>query len=103
MTTPWAQDDPAKPCRNPISRKTVSVNGEVHSASINICGLGHYELCINGTRLGDRQLEPAFSDYTKRVYTSTYDIAGRPVICKDQKFMSGRSATIKRNKIPQRY
>ena len=76
LTTPWAQDDPENPRRNPIFRKTVSVNGAVESASLDMCGLGHYELTINGTRVGDRQLEPAFSNYTKRVYYSTYDIAG---------------------------
>jgi alpha-L-rhamnosidase len=75
LTTPWTQDDPGKSRRNPIFRKTVSVDGAVASASIDVCGLGHYELTINGTRVGDRQLEPAFSDYTKRVYYSTYDIS----------------------------
>ena len=74
LTSPWAQDDPEKPRRNPIFRKTVSVNGAVESASLDVCGLGHYELYINGTRVGDRQLEPAFSDYDKRVYYSTCDI-----------------------------
>jgi len=76
LTTPWAQDDPDQPRRSPIFRKTVSVNGAAVSASIDVCGLGHYELYINGARVGDRQLEPAFSDYDKRVYYSNYDVTG---------------------------
>ncbi|MBT4819750.1 MAG: family 78 glycoside hydrolase catalytic domain [Lentisphaerae bacterium] len=74
VTTPWGQDDPPQPRRNPIFRKTVSVDGAAESATLDICGLGHYELWLNGTRVGDRQLEPAFTDYDKRVHYSTYDI-----------------------------
>ena len=75
ITTPWQQDDAEHPRRNPIFRRTVSVSGPVDAASLDICGLGHYELYVNGTRVGDRQLEPAFTDYDKRVYFSSYDVA----------------------------
>ena len=75
LTTPWGQDDPDMPRRNPIFRKTVYVGGKVESACIDICGLGHYELYINGARVGDRLLEPAFTDYDKRVHFTTYDIS----------------------------
>lgn len=75
ITTPWVQDDREHPRRNPIFRRTVSVAGPVESASVDICGLGHYELYINGCRVGERLLEPAFTDYDKRVYYSSYDIA----------------------------
>lgn len=76
VTTPWDQDDADSPRRNPIFRRTVSVTGSVDAAAVDICGLGHYELYINGKRVGDRQLEPAFTDYDKRVYFSSYEIAG---------------------------
>jgi len=75
LTTPWAQDDPDQPRRNPIFRKTVTVEGVPKVASLDICGLGHYELYINGVRVGDRELEPAFTDYDKRVHYTTYDIS----------------------------
>lgn len=75
LTTPWVQDEAEQPRRNPIFRKLVSVDGKTSSARLHICGLGHYELYINGTRVGDRQLEPAFTNYDKRIYYSTYDIA----------------------------
>lgn len=74
LTSPWSQDDADHPRRNPIFRKCVSVEGSIDSASIDICGLGHYELYINGVRVGDRQLEPAFTHYDKRVHYTTYDI-----------------------------
>jgi len=74
LTTPWAQDDSNQPHRNPIFRRSVSVDGPVESAMLDICGLGHYELYINGTRVGDRQLEPCFTNYDRRVHYTTYDI-----------------------------
>lgn len=75
LTTPWNQDDPNQPRRNPIFRKSISIERPVDSATLDICGLGHYELYINGTRVGDQQLEPAFTDYDKRVHYTTYNIS----------------------------
>jgi alpha-L-rhamnosidase len=75
LTSPWTQDDTDQPRRNPIFRKTVRLDGAADSASLDICGLGHYELYINGARVGDRLLEPAFTDYDKRVHFTTYDIS----------------------------
>ncbi len=46
------------------------------NAVVNLCGLGLYELSINGRRVGDRVLEPAFTEYDKRVLYSTYDVSG---------------------------
>jgi alpha-L-rhamnosidase len=74
LTSPWAQDDPDHPRRNPIFRKCVRLDGAVEAATLDICGLGHYELYINGARVGDRVLEPAFTDYDRRVHVTTYDI-----------------------------
>lgn len=44
-------------------------------AVAHVCGLGLYELYINGEKVGDRVLEPAFTDYGKRVLYSSYDVA----------------------------
>lgn len=40
-----------------------------------VCGLGYYELSINGIRIGDRVLTPAWTDYSKRVLYDTYDVS----------------------------
>ena len=42
----------------PMFRKEFNANGDIDSASISICGLGHYELYINGEKIGDRFLSP---------------------------------------------
>jgi len=61
----------------PLFRKEFSVTGEIEYASINISGLGHYELYINGDRVGDRFLSPGWTYYQKRCLYNTYDITER--------------------------
>lgn len=39
-----------------------------------IAGLGYYELSLNGLRVGDHVMDPAPTDYSKRVLYATYDI-----------------------------
>ncbi len=39
-----------------------------------ISGLGYYELRINGKKVGDKALDPSWSDYSKRVLHSVFDI-----------------------------
>ncbi|MGB9893702.1 MAG: family 78 glycoside hydrolase catalytic domain, partial [Candidatus Saccharicenans sp.] len=39
-----------------------------------ICGLGHYLFYLNGQRIGDRLLDPAWSDYKKIAFYSVYEI-----------------------------
>jgi len=58
----------------PIFRKEFQAAGGIESASIDICGLGHYELYLNGERVGDRFLSPGWSLYQKRRLYNTYDI-----------------------------
>ena len=58
----------------PMFRKAFDVNRKIERASINICGLGHYELYINGHKIGNRFLSPGWTNYQKRSLYNTYDI-----------------------------
>ena len=58
----------------PVFRKAFDVKKPVQSALVYICGLGHYELRLDGKKVGDRFLDPAWSAYEKTVYYTTYDI-----------------------------
>lgn len=58
----------------PVFRKEFNLTNNIESASINICGLGHYELYINGDKIGDRFLSPGWTNYQKRYLYNTYDI-----------------------------
>ena len=57
-------------------KKTHTLEKNVQQARAYISGLGYYVLTINGTRVGDHVLDPATSEYSKRVYYSTYDVTG---------------------------
>ncbi|UCD49038.1 MAG: family 78 glycoside hydrolase catalytic domain [Phycisphaerales bacterium] len=58
----------------PIFRKRFNVDRPVRRALVHVCGLGHYELFLNGDKVGDRFLDPAWSVYEKTACYTTYDI-----------------------------
>ncbi len=58
----------------PCFRKEVEIGAMPRRALVHISGLGAHELSINGRRVGDHVLSPAWSDYRKRVYYETFDV-----------------------------
>jgi hypothetical protein len=66
----WQQTHPLSK-RSIYLRKPFEPHGKVKSAIIMICGLGHYELSLNGEKVGDDQFAPLWSDYDKTVYYNT--------------------------------
>lgn len=57
-----------------LLRTRFTIDHPPQRARAYICGLGYYELRINGGRVGDHQLDPAWTDYKKLVLYSCYDI-----------------------------
>ncbi|NJX14327.1 family 78 glycoside hydrolase catalytic domain [Tamlana crocina] len=57
-----------------LLRKSFSITKEVTSAEVAICGLGLYELYLNGKKVGDRVLDPAQTSYDKRAFYVRHDI-----------------------------
>jgi alpha-L-rhamnosidase len=55
-------------------RKDANVAEKVKRATAFICGLGYYELYVNGDKVSKRVLDPAFSDYQRSVYYATHDV-----------------------------
>ena len=55
-------------------RKEFAANHPVRYAVANICGLGLNELYINGNKISKELLNPAFTDYQKRVFYQSYDV-----------------------------
>lgn len=55
-------------------RKEFSVSKKIKRATAYICGMGLYELHINGHKIGEQVLAPALSDYSKRLYYNTFDV-----------------------------
>jgi alpha-L-rhamnosidase len=59
----------------PLLRKEFTVAGTIARARAYITGLGIYTLDINGHKVGDRLLDPAWTEYEKTVLYATYDVA----------------------------
>jgi alpha-L-rhamnosidase len=61
---------------NPVGyfRNEIVAEKEVETARAYICGLGYYELYINGEKTGDHVLDPAPSNYDKQAYYVSYDV-----------------------------
>src|SRR4051812_32184140 len=59
----------------PIFRKEFDLRGAVARAEISICGLGHFELHLNGHCVGEDLLSPAWTNYAKTCLYMTYDVA----------------------------
>ncbi|MFV9551403.1 alpha-L-rhamnosidase [Algibacter sp. PT7-4] len=55
-------------------RKEVNIVKGIKKAEAYICGLGYYELYLNGEKVGDHVLDPAPSNYDKQAYYVNYDI-----------------------------
>lgn len=59
-----------------LFRRTFDVPQEgAVDAIVRVCGLGAFNLFINGQRIGDGWLDPIGSDYRKVAYYKTFDIA----------------------------
>ena len=73
---PWGEF----PLHGPPAHRSPLLRGEwggeepVVRATVYVSGLGHHELFVNGTRVGDRFLDPAWSTYEKTTYYATHDV-----------------------------
>ncbi|WP_282040897.1 alpha-L-rhamnosidase [Winogradskyella flava] len=55
-------------------RNEIAIDKTIKNAQAYICGLGYYELYLNGEKVGDHVLDPAPSNYDKQAYYVNYDI-----------------------------
>jgi alpha-L-rhamnosidase len=59
---------------SPIFRKEFKTNSNLVSATLLITAAGYYKAIVNGERIGKNILDPAWTDFSKRIYYSEYDI-----------------------------
>ncbi len=62
---------------SPLFRKEFRLKGKVKRAMLYICGLGYYEAFLNGQRVGDHVLDPAWTNYEQQSMYVTYDVTGQ--------------------------
>jgi alpha-L-rhamnosidase len=75
-TAQWIRADLGKEV-HPCLRKTFTIPGEVQWARCYVCGLGLYELEINGLKAGDEYLMPGYHAYDSFVQYQTYDVTAQ--------------------------
>jgi alpha-L-rhamnosidase len=61
---------------HPVLSKDFNLTKEITSARAYVCGLGLYEMEINGEKAGEEYLTPLFNAYDKWIQYQTYDITG---------------------------
>jgi alpha-L-rhamnosidase len=61
------------PAAGPLLRKEFTTDRPISRARVYVSGLGNYVLSINGKRVGNRVLDPAYTEYDKTDLYSTYD------------------------------
>ncbi len=76
QTGPMKKPVMMKSFASPLFRKTFTVSKTVSRARMYICGLGYYELFINGHRIGTDQLNPGMTTFDARAFYVTHDITG---------------------------
>ena len=73
---PWGETRVPESRRQPARylRKDFSVDKKIARATVSFSGLGLSELYLNGKKIGDAVLSPAFTQYDKREFYVTYDV-----------------------------
>ena len=61
----------------PYFRKEFVASKQVKSAYVAVSGLGHYELSLNGKKIGNRFLAPGWTQYDKTCLYNMYEVTGQ--------------------------
>lgn len=55
-------------------RRSFDLDKPIKRARAFVAAAGYYELYLNGKKVGDHVLDPAWTDYSKRILYSTYEV-----------------------------
>lgn len=58
----------------PLFRKDFILKDKIEKATLFITAAGYYKATINGEPVGKNELDPGWTDFSKRIYYSEYDI-----------------------------
>lgn len=80
----WITDERELPARDslfyldhpaPLFRKEFEADRPLEAARLYITAAGYYQASINGQRIGKNVLDPAWTDFSKRIYYTEYDVS----------------------------
>ncbi|MDR1880809.1 MAG: family 78 glycoside hydrolase catalytic domain [Tannerellaceae bacterium] len=60
----------------PQFRKEFAVGKEIRNATAYVSGMGHFELFLNGHKVGDHFLDPGWTKYDKHALYLSFDLTG---------------------------
>ncbi|UCG17125.1 MAG: family 78 glycoside hydrolase catalytic domain [Phycisphaerales bacterium] len=76
QSAPWKLDTSRcftpRPC--PLLRDSFTIEGQPARATVQVVGLGHYELRLNGHVVGDTLVNQTWSQYNKTLYRQEFDV-----------------------------
>lgn len=58
----------------PLFRKEFAAGKKIEHAKLSITAAGYYKASLNGKDVGKNELDPAWTDYSKRIYYTEYDV-----------------------------
>lgn len=61
----------------PLIRKAFNVDAKLKKATLYICGLGHFELSLNGKKVGDHFLDAGWTKYDKQALYVPFDVTSQ--------------------------
>lgn len=61
----------------PLLRREFSMAKPFRRAIVSVCGLGFYELFLNGAKIGDHIYDPGWTDYRTTCLYATYDVTAQ--------------------------
>jgi hypothetical protein len=61
----------------PLFRRNFSIKRKLKSATAFISGLGHFDLSINGSKVGDHILDAGWTEYDKHALYVTFDLTDK--------------------------
>lgn len=71
---PWGKLERRLETVSPAFEKRFNVTKAIREATLHITGLGFYEARLNGSRIGNKVLDPSPTKFDRRVLYSTYDL-----------------------------
>ena len=67
----WITNGTKKPF---YARKSFTTGAKAKAAKVTVCGLGQFNLYVNGKKAGDHYLDPAWTDYRKHIMYLEFDV-----------------------------
>lgn len=61
----------------PLFRKSFTINKQVKRSILFICGLGQFELSMNGEKIGDHFLDPGWTKYDRQALYVSFDVTSK--------------------------